>query len=607
MAPFHKTGSSTRPSRHIARRLLAYARPYAWLMGLSLLLILGTTLMLNALPMLLQRGIDIYLLPEAGPDIAERTGGLLRIGGWYMTLAAGGFLLRLAQGLLTAWIGQSIVHDLRGDVFDKAMRLSLHTFDRTPVGTLMTRVSSDVEAVQRFVTEGVVGLLADIFMLLGIAGYMVLLNPRLAGITALILPPLVVGLERVNHRLREANRAIRGRQSDVNACLQESLAGMTTIQLFNRETRARTSFDKANGGMRDAHFEEVRWFSGFFPLIEIGQNVAAALLVGVGGWIVLGGGDALTVGMLVAFLAYVRNFFWPLSDLSDKASTYQRALAAAERIFELFDTPEEMQDPDNTPPPASATCGEIRFEQVWFAYDAEDWVLRDFCQTIRRGESVALVGATGAGKTTIVNLLMRFYEVGRGRITIDGRDIRGMRKPDLRRGIGLVMQEPFIFSGTVADNIGLNNPEVSRAAVEQAARHVNAHRFIERLSEGYDTVLGTRGGDLSTGEKQLLAMARALAQDPGIVLVLDEATANVDTETEALIQDALLRIMHERTTIAIAHRLSTIRGADRILVMRDGRLVAQGTHQELLEHNEDYRRLYELLGIRSVREPEARA
>ncbi len=587
--------------RGLARRLLAYTRPYRAAMAVSLALILVTTALVNALPVVLQRAIDTHLAPGAAAE-AARLAGLTRAGGVYLALGALGFGLRLAQGLLTAWIGQAIVRDLRRDVFDKALDLGLSTYDRTPAGHLMTRVSSDVEAVQRFVTDGIVGLVADGVMVLGIAGYMIALNPRLAAATALLMPGLIFGLERVNRRLRRANREIRARQSDVNAVLQESLAGMTTIQLFNREAAARERFDRTNRGLRDAHFAEVRWFSHFFPLIELGHHGAVVLLIGVGGWLVLGGTEALTAGMLVAFLVYVRNLFWPLSDLSDKASTYQQAMAAAERIFDLFDTPGDVPVPAGAAPLARRPA-EIRFENVAFAYEDERWVLRDFNLVIRRGESLAVVGATGAGKTTIISLLARFYDVQRGRILLDGRDLREVARADLRRRIGLVLQEPFLFAGTVAENIALGNPALDRTAVERAARHVNAHRFIERLPRGYDTELAGRGGGLSSGEKQLLALARALAQDPDIVLILDEATANVDTETEVLIRDALRRLMRERTTIAIAHRLSTIRDADRILVMQAGRVSAEGTHEELMAADGEYRRLYELLSITPGRLP----
>ncbi len=589
--------SATRPSRLPVRRLLVYAKPYVGLMAISLLSIVGTTLLINALPMILQRAIDHYLVTPREMDIAQRFAGLIRMGGLYLALATGGFLLRMGQGLLTAWIGQSIVHDLRRDVFGKALRLGLPYYDRTPVGTLMTRVTSDVEAVQRFVTEGIVGLIADICMLIGIAGYMVILNPRLAGITALILPPLIFFMEKVNRRLRQANRNIRTRQAQLNAGLQEQLSGMATIQLFNRELPARERFDTANRGLREAHFQEVRWFSHFYPLIEIGYNSATVLLVGVGGWLVLAGGNGLTVGMLVAFLTYVRNFFWPLGSLSDKASSYQRAMAATERIFELLDTREDIPDPTmaNRAVHPADVAGDIRFEHVSFAYDRDDWVLRDFDLHIRQGEALAIVGATGAGKTTLINLLTRFYDVGHGRITVGGIDIRHIPTAELRRRVGLVLQEPFIFAGTVADNISLGNPGVTRADVEQAARHVNAHRFIERLPLAYDTELSNRGSGVSGGEKQLLAMARALAQKPDIVMILDEATANVDTHTETLIQQALRRLIRHQTTIAIAHRLSTIRDADRILVMQDGRISAQGTHAELMSRNPYYRHLVDLL------------
>lgn len=578
-----------------ACRLLTYARPYVWLIALALTLILASTLVLNALPMLLQRAIDRYLVDGAG-TIPERFHGLLNMGGIYLALSVFGFLLRLAQGLLTAWVGQSIVHDLRRDVFAKALSLGLPYYDQTPVGKIMTRVTSDVEAVQRFVTEGVVGLAADGFMLLGIAGYMVWLNPRLAGMTAVMLPGLFAGLEFVNRRLRRANRTIRSRQSDVNSCLQESLAGMSTIQLFNREPYAQRRFDQQNLGLRDAHMTEVRWFSHYFPLIEIGNNGAVALLVGTGGWLVLGGGDGLTVGMLVAFLAYVRNFFWPLADLSNKAVAYQQAMAAAERIFSLFDMPEDIPDPDDPLDPAQLR-GEICFEHVTFGYNPEEPVLRDFCLTVRQGESLAVVGATGAGKTTIMNLLTRFYDAQQGRITVGGHDLRRFRKKDLRRSIGLVLQEPFVFTGTIADNIGLGRPDLDRSQLESAALHVHANAFIEQRPGGFDAEPGVLGDGLSAGEKQLLAMARVLAQQPALALVLDEATANIDTRTEWLVQKAMQTLMRERTSIVIAHRLSTIRDADRILVMRQGRIAAQGTHRELMQNDAYYRHLVALLRI----------
>lgn len=590
------SNSSRKTSRTHARRLLIYARPYVYLMLLALLLILSTTVIVNALPMILQMAIDRYLVNGGTYSINERFSGLLRMGGLYFGLAVAGFLLRLGQGLLTAWVGQSIVRDLRRDVFAKALRLNLPYFDRTPVGKTMTRVTSDVEAVQRFVTDGVVGLAADIFMLLGIAGYMVFLNPQLAGITALLLPGLICGLEYVNRCLRSANRMIRKRQSELNSSLQESLSGMSTIQLFNREKHASERFDKNNSALRDAHFDEVRWFSHYFPLIEIGQNGAVALLVGAGGWLVMGGSSGLTVGMLVAFLAYVRNFFWPLGNLSDKAVAYQQAIAAAERIFELFDMPEDMPEPASPLTPEMLR-GDICFENVQFAYNPDEPVLRDFNLRLRQGESLAVVGATGAGKTTLISLLTRFYDVTGGRITVNGHDIREFRKTDLRRSIGLVLQDPFIFSATIAENISLGHNDINRKAIERAAGHANAHRFIEKMPNSYDSIPGTQGAEISTGEKQLLAMARALAQQPGLVLVLDEATANIDTQTELLVQEALRRLMHERTTIVIAHRLSTIRDADRIIVMQHGRITAQGTHSHLMQTDPYYRHLVALLSI----------
>jgi ATP-binding cassette subfamily B protein len=583
------------------RRLLRYARPYLKPMLAALVMILGTALAINFLPVLIQRGIDNYLdAGEGGLSPAARIDGITRIGFVYLGLAAFGFLLRYAQGLLTAWIGQRIIFDIRRDVFEKALRLPMAFFDRTPVGRLMTRVTSDVEAVQRFVTEGVVGSIADVFMMLGVLGFMLYLNPLLAGTLFAILPVLFVVMTYVNLKLRRANRLIRERQSALNSTLQESLTGMMTIQLFNREREAMDGFSERNRDLRGAHLEEVRWFSAYWPVLEIAQAASVILILAVGGYCILADRAGMTIGVVVAFLSYVRDFFRPLGSLSEKAGTFQQAMAASERIFGLLDREETLVDPEQ-PVEIDSFRGALGFDGVSFAYEDEHWVLRDVGFSVPEGQSVGIVGATGAGKTTIIALLARFYDVQKGAVLIDGTDVRDFRRRALRRQVGVVQQEPFIFSDTIAANIGLHHPDVDRARIEKAAHYVNAHVFIEKLPQGYDTELMERGGSLSAGEKQLLAMARVFAQNPDILLILDEATANVDTETELLIQDALRKLMRNRTSIVIAHRLSTIRNVDRILVMKEGRLIAQGTHRELLECDPYYRHLYELLSVEAER------
>jgi ABC-type multidrug transport system fused ATPase/permease subunit len=410
----------------------------------------------------------------------------------------------------------------------------------------------------------------------------------------LLLPPLFALLFFVNHKLRNANRMIRERQSALNALLQEDINGITTIQLFNREDLAAEEFDDRNDSLRLAHFEEVRWFSTYFPVIETSQSIAIAMIFAAGGWWLLQGGNPLTAGALVAFLAYARDFFRPLGSLSDKAGSFQIAMASVERIFALMDLPENVPNPQK-PLEADALTGPIAFENVSFAYDGKNEVLKNLSFTIEPGQVLAVVGATGAGKSTIINLIDRFYDVQSGRITIGGNDIRHFRKEDLRRRIGTVFQDPFIFAGPIADNISLLNPDLTRDDVVAAAKAVNAHKFISALPKGYDTELNERGGGLSLGQKQLLIMARALAQNPEMLFVFDEATANIDTATELLIQDALAKLMKDRTSIVIAHRLSTIRHADRILVMRHGELIDSGTHNELMARDGYYRNLYELL------------
>jgi len=609
----------TSPKSGLALRLLRYSLPYWRWMLLSLVLILIISAMINYLPVLIKRMTDSCLLNQ---EIAaeERLNGLTRLSVLYIALALGGHLIGYVQALLTAWLGQRIIYDLRVSLFRKVIHLHQGHFDHTPVGSLMTRVTSDVDRLQRFVTDGVVGTVADVFMLASIMTYMLLIHVKVALVLFAMLPPLFVALFLINGKLRNANRQIRKRQAALNALLQEDLVGMTTIQLFNREPAAQDEFTERNTDLRSAHFEEVRWFSLYFPVIEAGQALSFILILGAGGYLLLVNSGLISLGVLIAFLTYIRNFFRPLGSLSDKAGMFQMAMAAAERVFALIDIPEEIPDPEeplalvgaplcgrpqntrtlstpqggHTGPPLRLR-GSIEFRDVWFAYEGENWVVKDLSFAVRPGEVIAVVGATGAGKSTIVNLIGRFYDVQRGAVMIDGRDVRAFQKTDLRQRLGYVFQDPFIFAGAVAENISLLNPDLARDDLIAAAKTVNAHGFITDMPDGYDTMLNERGEGLSLGQKQLLSMARTLAQDPELLFVLDEATASVDTATEILIQDALGKLMQDQTSIVIAHRLSTIRHADRILVMRHGELVDEGTHDELMLRRGYYRQLYELL------------
>lgn len=583
----------TSPKSGLTRRLLVYSLPYWRWMLLSLILILFLSALINYLPVVIKRITDYCLLNN---EIAakDRLKELTRLSGLYLMLAAVGHVIHYIQGLLTAWLGQRIIYDLRVDLFKKIMHLHQGHFDRTPVGALLTRATSDIDRLQRFVTDGVVGTVADVFMLISIMVYMVLINVRIALVLFAVLPLIFGALFLISGRLRNANRLIRKRQSSLNALLQEYLVGMTTIQLFNREAVAQDEFDARNSGLRAAYFDEVRWFSLYFPVIEGGQAIAFVLILGAGGFLLINNTGLISLGVLIAFLTYIRNFFRPLGSLSDKAGMFQMAMAAAERVFALMDMPEEIADPAEPLPPTRIN-GDIEFSNVWFAYQEENWVLKNVSFRVQPGQVIAVVGATGAGKTTIVNLIGRFYDVQRGSVMIDGQDVRAFSKTDLRERLGYVFQDPFIFAGTVAENISLLNPDLSQNDLISAAKTVNAHGFISDMPDGYDTTLNERGEGLSLGQKQLLSMARTLAQNPELLFVLDEATASVDTATEVLIQDALGKLMHNRTSIVIAHRLSTIRHADRILVMRHGELVDEGTHGELMQRRGYYRQLYELL------------
>jgi ATP-binding cassette subfamily B protein len=483
------------------------------------------------------------------------------------------------------------MHDLRMELFTHLQRMGLRFFDRNPVGALMTRLTNDIEALNEALTSGVVALFGDVVTMIGISVVLVLLDWRLALVTFLVLPPLYLISQRIQVELRDSYRAIRVRLSRLNVNVQESISGMPIIQLFNRERRAMERFDSLNADYLRASLRSVFFFALLYPSVTVVGSIATAAIIWYGGGQVVQG--TLTIGVLVAFIQYLHRFYEPIRDLAEKYNIMQQAMTSAERIFHLLDEPEEIRNPA-TPVRLAAPRGEIEFDHVWFAYQDEEYVLQDISFRVAPGESVAFVGATGAGKTSLISLLVRFYDPQRGRILIDGIDLRDLDQGELRRHLGLVLQDPFLFAGTIEQNIRLQNPAVTAEHVRAAAQRVGAHRFIERLPEGYEREVRERGAGLSVGEKQLIAFARAIAHNPRVLLILDEATSSVDTETEALITEALREVMRDRTTIAIAHRLTTVQHVDRIIVLHKGRIVESGSHAALLAQRGLYFRLWEL-------------
>jgi ATP-binding cassette subfamily B multidrug efflux pump len=581
----------------LMRRLLRYLRPYRRSVLIALAAILASAALQLVPPWLTLRVIDHHI-PARDAD------GLLWIGLLFVATLTAEFLLEFLQTTTLQMTGQRIMFDLRMEIYGHLQRLDVQFFDRNPVGRLMTRVTTDVDALNELFTSGVVSVFGDVFVLIVIITAMLLLDWRLALVAFAVIPLIALVTQWFRVHVRETYRDVRVWIARINAFLQEHITGMATVQLFRREQRTAEEFDAINHRHMDANVRSIFFYAVFYPAIEIIGALATALLIWFGGRGVIEG--AVTLGTLVAFIQYTQRFFRPIQDLSEKFNILQGAMAASERIFQLLDTPvtiigagagrpAHLPDLPHLPELAHLPARRqprIAFENVWFAYNDDDYVLRDVSFAVEPGERIGIVGATGAGKTTIINLLLRFYDVTRGRITIDGVDVRVLALDELRSLFGLVLQDVHLFSGTIAANIRLGNRNISDDAVRRALGAVKADAFVDALG-GPEAAVAERGATLSVGQKQLLSFARALAFDPP-VLVLDEATSSIDTATELLIRDALKVLMQRRTTIAVAHRLSTIQDMDRVLVFHKGELREQGRHQELIAERGIYRRLYEL-------------
>ncbi len=574
----------------LMRRLVGYLRPYRRQVAIAIVAIIGHSMLELAPPYLTKVVVDRYI--PAG-DLR----GLGAVAAVYLATLLGAFGLEYLQMWTMQLTGQRIMFDLRMQIYGHLQRLDLAFYDRNPVGRSMTRVTTDVDVLNELFTSGVVSVFGDLFTLFGIMAVLLWMDWRLAFVAFSVLPLIALVTQWFRRNVRESYRSVRTWVARVNAFLQEHITGMATAQLFRREQADYDAFERIDRSYRDANVQSIFYYAVFYPAIELVSAIAAALILWVGGGWVLD--DALTMGSLVAFLQYSQRFFRPISDMSEKFNVLQGAMASSERIFALLDTPvgiaataETLTSLDSsTARPSGA--GHIRFEHVSFAYTPGQPVLRDVSFDIRPGQRVGIVGATGSGKTTIVSLLLRFYDIQSGRITIDGTDIRDIDLRELRARFGLVLQDVHLFSGTIAANVRLGRESISDEDIERALTAVHADAFVHRTPAGIRTLVAERGATLSVGQKQLLSFARALAFNSP-VLILDEATSSVDTETELLIRDALKVLMRERTTLAIAHRLSTIQDMDHILVMHRGQLRESGTHQQLLAEQGIYRRLYEL-------------
>ncbi len=630
----------------LMKRLLQYLRPYKWQTGIalgSILLKVGADVLG---PYLTKVVIDRYLAPVPGGHTAldrflsnQPLIGIAQIAGIGVVLLIFSFLLDYLQVYYMQWAGQMVMFDLRREIFRHLQRMHIGFFDKNPVGRLVTRTTSDVDALNEMFTSGVVSIFEDVFVLAGIVWFMLRMNRNLALITFAVLPLIAFATKIFRDKVRDSYRRIRTAIARINSYMQEHVSGMVVLQLFNREKRAYEKFSEVNAVHMDAFKDAIMAHAVYYPVVEILSATAIACVIWFGGNDVIRG--ATTIGVLAAFIQYAQRFFRPIQDFSEKYNILQSAMAASERVFKLLDTPAEITSPAVTKTPNGP--GRIEFDHVWFAYrdsraekdggknagespattqpaiqpnldrgngrvgtglrtvqaepgsaaNEPDWILRDVSFTIEPGETVAIVGHTGAGKTTIISLLMRFYDVQKGAVKIDGVDVKEMDLPELRRRYGVVLQDPFLFTGTVEGNIRLGTASITDEDVEKAAEDVNLADFIRALPQGFKEEVHERGSTLSTGQKQLISFARALAHNPKI-LILDEATSSVDTETELRVRDALNRMVEGRTSVVIAHRLSTIQRADKIIVMHKGQVREVGTHQQLLAQRGIYYKLYQL-------------
>ena len=581
----------------LLRRLLEYLRPYRWRVILALALVAVVTPLELAPPMFFKVAIDRFFVPGIRQSITEAQAwrGILLLSVAFLAVLIFDFLAQYIQIRIMQRVGQQTMYDMRGAIFAHLQRLPMSYFDRNPVGRLVTRVTTDVDALNDLFAAGVVTMINDFFLLAVMAALLFKIDTRLALDALAVLPFILVVTYFFRQFVRDANRRIRTAIARINSFLQEYLSGMSVVQIFNRERKARAEFEKRNRDNMLAWRDAILAFALFYPAVEILSVFAIALIYWSGGNRVLSG--TLSLGVLTAFTMYATRFFRPIQDLSEKFNILQSAMAASERIFKLLDEPVTLTAPDTLR--LTAPRGEIEFRNVWFSYRdvpesaEDDWVLRDVSFHVAPGQTLAIVGHTGAGKTTLISLLLRFYDVQRGQILLDGVDIRKINIQDLRRLFGIVLQDPFLFSGTIESNICLGTPGIDRKAAEDAACEIGLGDFIGSLPEGVAASVNERGSTLSVGQRQLINFARALAHNPRF-LILDEATSSVDTKTELQIRDALDRLLSGRTALVIAHRLSTIQHADRILVFHKGRLREQGAHQELLAQRGIYYRLYQL-------------